>query len=87
VPALCKNIISGYRILQDGYSFKFENNCCSIYMNNIFYGHAPIIDELFIMNLESERNVYNINAKRQKTNDMNSTYLWHYRLGHIGQNA
>jgi hypothetical protein len=84
VPALCKNIISGYRILQNGYSFLSENNGCSIYMNNIFYGHAPIIDGLFIMNLRSERNVYNINAKCRKTNDMNSTYLWHYRLGHIG---
>jgi hypothetical protein len=84
VPALCKNIISGYHILQDGYSFKSENNGCSIYMNNIFYGHMPIIDGLFIMNIKSERNVYNINAKRRKTNDMNSTYLWHCRLGHIG---
>jgi hypothetical protein len=53
-------------------------------MNNIFYGHAPIIDGLFIMNLESERNVYNINAKCRKTNDMNFTYLWHCQLGHIG---
>jgi hypothetical protein len=84
VLALCKNIISGYRILQDGYSFKSENNGCSIYMNNIFYGHAPITDGLFIMNLESDKNVYNINAKCQKTNDMNSTYLWHCWLGHIG---
>jgi hypothetical protein len=84
ISALCKNIISGYRILEDGYSFKSENNgCCSIYMNNIFYSHAPIVDGLFIMNLESDKNVYNINAKRQKTNDTNSTYLWHYQLGHI----
>jgi hypothetical protein len=77
VPALCKNNIYGYHILQAGYSFKSEKSGCSIYMNNIFYGHTPIIDGLFIMNLESERNVNNINAKLQKTNDMNSTYLWH----------
>src|SRR6266480_600345 len=84
VPALCKNIISGFCILQDGYSFKSENNGCSIYMNDIFYGHAPIKNGLFIMNLESERNVFNIDTKRRKTNDLNSTYLWHCRLGHIG---
>jgi hypothetical protein len=53
-------------------------------MNNIFYGHAPIIDWLFIMNLESERNVFNFDAKHRKTNDMDSTYLWPCRLGHIG---
>jgi hypothetical protein len=63
VSALCKNIISRYCILHDGYSFNSENNGCSIYMNNIFYGHAPIIDELFIMNLESDKNFYNNNAK------------------------
>ena len=31
VSALCKNIISGFCILRDGYSFKSENNGCSIY--------------------------------------------------------
>jgi hypothetical protein len=36
------NIISGYCTLHDGYSFKSENNGCSIYMNDIFYCHAHI---------------------------------------------
>src|SRR3954465_4871362 len=36
VPALSMNIISGSCLLQDGYSFKSENNGCSIYMSNIF---------------------------------------------------
>jgi hypothetical protein len=36
------NIISRSCLLQYGYSFKSENNGCSIYMNNIFYGHAPV---------------------------------------------
>ena len=36
VPALSMNIISGSFLLQDGYSFKSENNGCSIYMSNIF---------------------------------------------------
>ena len=25
------------------------------------------------------------NTKRLKTNDLNQTYLWHYRLGHISE--
>ncbi|KAK1618325.1 hypothetical protein QYE76_023842 [Lolium multiflorum] len=41
VPALSMNIISGSCLMQDGYSFKSENNGCSIFMNNIFYGQAP----------------------------------------------
>ena len=36
VPALSMNIISGSCLMRDGYSFKSENNGCSIYMSNIF---------------------------------------------------
>ena len=42
VPALSINVISGSCLLRDGYSFKSENNGCSISMSNIFYGHAPM---------------------------------------------
>src|SRR5664279_884136 len=84
VPTLCKNIISGYCILQDGYSFKSENKGCSIYKNNIFYAHAPVRGGLFMLDLEGETHIHNTDAKRWKSNDLNTTYLWHCRLGHIG---
>ena len=85
VPALSMNIISGSCLLQDGYSFKSENNGCSIYMSNIFYGHAPIVNGLFLLNLErDETHIHNIEAKRCKVDSDNTTYLWHCRLGHIG---
>ncbi|KAK1698800.1 hypothetical protein QYE76_015497, partial [Lolium multiflorum] len=86
VPALSMNIISGSCLMQDGYSFKSENNGCSIYMSNVFYGHAPEMNGLFLLNLDSsDTHVHNIDAKRIKLND-NSTYMWHCRLGHIGVN-
>ena len=53
VPALSMNIISGSCLMRDGYSFKSENNGCSIYMSNIFYGHAPLMSGLFLLNLDS----------------------------------
>ena len=31
----------GSCLLRYGYSFKSENNCCSVYMNKTFYGHTP----------------------------------------------
>ena len=40
--------------------FKFENNGCSIYLEDIFYGCAPVKNELFIMDLECSNLVYNI---------------------------
>ena len=86
VPALSMNIISGSCFLQDGYSCKPENNGCSICMSNIFYGHAPLVNGLFLLNLDhSDTCVHNIDAKRCKVNDDSSTYLWHCHLGHIGE--
>ena len=54
VLALSMNIISGSCLMRDGYSFKSENNGCSIYMSNIFYFNAPLMSGLFILNLDSD---------------------------------
>ena len=71
--------------MRDGYSFKSENNGCSIYMNNIFYGHAPLKSGLFLMNLgSSDTDIHNVEAKRCRVDNDSATYLWHCRLGHIG---
>jgi hypothetical protein len=84
VPTLSMNIISRSCLLQDDYSFKSENNGCSIYMINIFYGHAPEMNGLFLLNLDSgDTHVHNIDDKRVKLND-DSTYMWHCHLRHIG---
>jgi hypothetical protein len=85
VPALCKNIISGSCLLRDGYSFNSENNGCSLYFKNMFYGFAPMVNGLFILDLDCSSDVLNVNAKRLKKTDTNTTYLWHCRLGHIGK--
>ena len=54
-------------------------------MSNLFYGHAPLKSDLFLMNLDSsDTHIHNIEAKRCKVNNDSATYLWHYRLGHIG---
>ena len=64
VPALSMNIISGSCLMRAGYSFKSENNGCSIYMGNIFYGHAPIVRGLYLLSLDSDDiHVRNIDAK------------------------
>ena len=54
-------------------------------MNNIFYGHAPLMSGLFLLNLDSsDTHVHSIVAKRYKFNNGSATYLWHCRLCHIG---
>ena len=84
VPALSMNIISGSCLMRDGYSFKSENNGCSIYMSNIFYGHTPLMSGIFLLHLDSsDTHIHSIEAKRYKFNN-DSAYLWQHRLGHIG---
>src|SRR5664279_4539254 len=68
--------------MSQGYESKIKDNDCSLYLNNMFHAHAPVRDGLFILNLDGEA-VYNINVKRLEPNDLNATYFWHCRLGHI----
>ena len=70
--------------MRDGYSFKSENNGCSIYMSNIFYGHAPLKSGLFLLNLDyGDTHIHSVEPKSLKFNNNSATYLWHYCLGHI----
>src|SRR3954469_14981895 len=66
------------------YEFIIKDNGCSIYLKKMFYGLAPVVNGLFILNLEGE-SVYNINVKRLKPNDVNTTYFWHCQLVHISE--
>src|SRR4051812_33510456 len=54
-------------------------------MSNIFYGHAPLMRGLFVLNLDSSNtHIHNVEAKRCRVDNDRATYLWHCRLGHIG---
>ena len=76
------NMIRSY-LLQYGYSCKLENNCCSVYMNKTFYDHTSNVNGL--LNLDcNNTHIHNSNTKRCKVDNDSATYLWHYRLGHIG---
>ena len=81
VFALSMNMI-GSCLLQYSYSFKSENNCCSVYMNKTFYGHTPNVNGL--LNLDrSDTHIHTIDAKRCKVDNDSATYLWHCRACYI----
>jgi hypothetical protein len=72
-----KNIISSTCLEEaDGYEIIIKNKCCSIYYNSIFYDHCPLVNGLYVLDLE-DKYVYNINVKRARLNDLNSTFIWH----------
>ena len=79
------NIVSGSCLLRDRYSFKSETSGCSIYMNDVFYVHAPDRSGLFILDLNcNDSHINSVDSKRCRFIDDDSTYMWHCRLGHIG---
>ena len=54
-------------------------------MSNIFYGHAPLMNGIFLLSLyHSGTLIRNIDTKRCKVDNDTATYLWHCHLGHIG---
>jgi hypothetical protein len=42
------------------------------------------VNGLYALRLE-DKSVCNINAKRAQLNDLNPTFIWHCRLGHINE--
>ena len=61
VSVLSMNMIRSC-LLQYNYSFKSENNCCSVYMNKTFYGHTSNMNGL----LNLDRSDTHVRAKRYK---------------------
>ena len=87
VPTMSRNIISISCLDMVGFSFIIKNNTCSIYYGDIFYGDAHLSNGLYILNHDNPnaKSIYNINTKRFRSNDLNTTYLWHCRLCHINE--
>ena len=81
VSSLTKNIISVDALFKQGFDVIIENGSCSILFNKIFYCSGRIHNGIYILDLENE--VYNVNIKRLKSESLNSSYLWHCRLGHV----
>jgi hypothetical protein len=85
IPALYKNIISSSCLEEVyGYEIIIKNKHCSIYYNGIFYAHCPLVNELYVLDLEN-KSVCNINTKMARLNDLSPTFIWHCRLGHINE--
>ena len=57
IPALSRNIISASCLMSQGYEFNLKDNGCLIFLNDMFHGYAPIVDGLFILNLETNLSI------------------------------
>ena len=75
VPAMSRNIISVSCLDNDGFTFIIENNAITIHRGDIFYGNALLNNGLYVLNLETNKPIYNIDTKRVKINELNPTYF------------
>ncbi|MBE2321140.1 DDE-type integrase/transposase/recombinase, partial [Solirubrobacter sp. CPCC 204708] len=89
VPSIRRNLISVSCLVKDGYSIYFDN-LVTIKFNKSFICSGSLVDDLYIINPVSptlqlnELNATNsLPYKRKEPSQMNQTYLWHLRLGHI----
>ena len=63
IPALSRNIISSSCLEEDGgYEIIIKNKCCSVYLNNMLYARCPLVNGLYVLDLE-DAPILNINAK------------------------
>ena len=85
VPTMSRNIISVSCLDMEGFSFIIQNNMLSIHREGIFYGNGLLSNGLYILDLETNKPIYNIDTKRVKINELNPTYFWHCRLGHVNE--
>ena len=53
-------------------------------MNKTFNGHTAN-EKSLLDHDRSETHIHNIEARRCKVNKDSATYMWHCRLGHIGE--
>jgi hypothetical protein len=84
VPVLSRNLISVSSLCKTGFKFVFEKHGCSFSFKNELFGAGTLCDDLYFVDTIYE--VYNIEQPiKRKRDDVNETYLWHCRLGHIGE--
>jgi hypothetical protein len=74
ILALSMNIVSGSRLSRDGYHFESVTNGCSISKDGVFYVHAPVRDGLYILDLVTQINSFDV--KRCKHSDDNATHTY-----------
>ena len=84
VPALTKNIIFVSYLNKKEFHLNFSNNGCYIMLNDVFYAGGTLSNGIYILDMSNSILNFNDN-KRQKRDNLKSSFLWHCHLGHISE--
>nr|GEU97455.1 hypothetical protein [Tanacetum cinerariifolium]GEV06580.1 hypothetical protein [Tanacetum cinerariifolium] len=87
-PTITKGIVLISRLVDNGYIHTFTNYGIYVSKDNVFYFNAIPHDGIYgidMHNLYSDASsIYNVSNIRSK-HELDSSYLWHYRLGRINK--
>ena len=82
---MSRNVIWVSCLDLDEFVFIIKNNVISIHRKDIFYGNVLLNNGLYILDLDNHKPIYNIDTKQVKSNELNPTYFWHFRLAHLNE--
>ena len=82
IPNMLCNIVSVSLLNTEGYCFSIRNNSMDITLNHVVIGHGSLSNGIYVLDHNSV-NFNVVNVVKRKTSEMNDTFLWHCRLGHI----
>ena len=66
-----------------GYTLIIKDKWCSIYMESKLVATAPLVNGLYLIDISPYNLQIDVSLKKSK-HDVNEAYLWHCRLGYVG---
>nr|GEV69860.1 uncharacterized mitochondrial protein AtMg00810-like [Tanacetum cinerariifolium] len=87
-PSITKGVVYVSHLVDNGYMHIVLNYGKSVMEYGVFYFNAITHDGIYEIDMQNlylnVSSIYNVSNKRAK-HALDSTYLWHYRLGHINK--
>ena len=83
-PAFLLNVISIGQLAVEGYNFLIKKDILNIIVNDVSMMCGQLSSEIYILSWPI--NVLYTPNKCSKLDDVDDSYLWHCRLGHINKN-
>ena len=87
VPDIRRNIISGSCLVKNGFELSLKCNKVVITHTGLFFGKGYLSDGLFLINVEPVLGSFINNNVNPSVNNVESSDLWHSRLGHLNFGA
>ena len=81
VPDIRKNLISGTLLCANGFKMVIESQKVILSKNGMFVGKGYVKDGMFKLNVIAIKNA--MNKEKSSTYILESSNLWHGRLGHV----